>query len=292
MTNLSKIAVIGGSGLYQIENSSTVRQIAIDTPFGSPSGTITSCCIDGCELLFLPRHGTNHTISPSKINYRANIFALKQLGAQWCVSVSAVGSLIEEFSPGSIVVPDQVIDRTNGRASTFFDQDLVAHISFADPFCPELSKILADCAGEVAEQNGFLSAEKAALICMEGPAFSTRAESLLYRSWGAQLINMTSLPEAKLAREAELPYAALALVTDYDCWRIEREQVNAAQIIATMKTNVNNATQILSKVYQKLRTAPRPEMSTNALASAFLSDPKNAPADCIERLRPLLAHYL
>lgn len=287
-----KVGVIGGSGLYQMEGVSDVKQIMADTPFGPPSDAITSCQIDGCELLFLPRHGANHTILPSNINNRANLYALKQLGAQWCISISAVGSLVEEFAPGSIIIPDQIIDRTSGRANTFFDQELVAHISFAEPFCPTLSQVLTDCAKSVSEKNGFVTASGATLICMEGPAFSTRAESHLYRSWGAHLINMTSLPEAKLAREAELPYATLALVTDYDCWRVEQDQVNATQILSIMKSNAKNAAKILVEVYKKLQSLPLPTMSTSALATAFLSNPKEVSAACDKRLHPLIEKYL
>ena len=210
----ARVGIIGGSGLYEMEGMSEVREVTLDTPFGEPSDSIVLGVLEGVKVAFLPRHGRGHRISPTRLPVKANIYALKTLGVGSIISVSAVGSLREELRPLDLVVPDQLIDRTRQRSSTFFDDGLVAHIGFADPFCPVLSGILH----KVAQSSDAVAHRGGTYVVMEGPAFSTRAECDLYRSWGADIIGMTALPEAKLAREAEICYATLACVTDYDCW--------------------------------------------------------------------------
>src|SRR5688572_11907515 len=210
------LGVIGGSGLYELPGLERVERVTLDTPFGAPSDAFVVGHLGGQRLAFLPRHGRGHRLLPSELPFRANLFGMKTLGAEWVLAVSAVGSLREEIAPGHVVVPDQFIDRTRGRQaeSTFFGRGVVAHVAFADPFCPSLSRVL----GEAAREAGATVHQGGTYVCMEGPLFSTRAESHLYRSWGAHVIGMTNLQEAKLAREAELCFATLALATDYDCW--------------------------------------------------------------------------
>ncbi|MFM1847640.1 MAG: hypothetical protein RL417_1114, partial [Pseudomonadota bacterium] len=237
----ARIGVIGGSGLYSIEGLQNVSTVEVETPFGAPSGAVTCGILEGAELFFLARHGSYHGLLPSEVNYRANVFALKSLGAEWCISVSAVGSLREELPPGTVVIPDQLIDRTVGRRSTFFGEGLAAHVGFAEPYCSTLRGVLARVAAPIAREGNFNVVSGGTYVCMEGPAFSTRAESHLYRHWGASLIGMTALPEAKLAREAELAYATLALVTDYDCWKGDGHDVDVVQVLKTMETNSRHA---------------------------------------------------
>ena len=231
------LGIIGGSGLYEIEGLEKVEHLRVETPYGDPSDAIVRGQIGDTTLLFLPRHGKGHRIPPSAINYRANVCALKKLGATQVLSVSAVGSMKEEIRPGDLVVVDQFIDLTKRRVSTFFDDGAVAHVSLADPVCPNLAKALA----EAAETTGARVHRGGTYVCIEGPQFSTRAESLLYRSWGVSVIGMTNMPEAKLAREAELPYATLALATDYDCWHEAEADVTAEAIVAVLKANVAKA---------------------------------------------------
>ena len=217
----ARIAIMGGSGLYEMEGLADVREVELDTPFGKPSDAIILGELEGVKVAFLPRHGRGHVISPTMLPFKANIYALKTLGVERIISISAVGSLKEELRPLDLVIPDQLIDRTRQRSSTFFDGDVVAHVTFADPFCPALSSLLyrsAKGSGAVAHLGG-------TYVVMEGPAFSTRAECAVYRSWGADIIGMTALPEAKLAREAEICYATMACITDYDCWRDASEVV-------------------------------------------------------------------
>ena len=264
-----KIGIIGGSGLYKIEQFEVVEtdkqfQKAQETIYGSPSAPIKKYKMKGvdAELYFLARHGENHHLNPSEVPYRANILALKQLGVDWILSISAVGSLQEEIAPRDMVVIDQFIDRTKGRPSTFFHDGIVAHISFGDPVCAKLRQYLLQSAQEVAqevaeknnsgaddtERDNFTVHDGGTYVCMEGPAFSTRAESNMYRSFGASVIGMTNLPEAKLAREAEISYATLAMSTDYDCWNIDHGEVSVDEVVANMNANIMNAKDILLKV--------------------------------------------
>lgn len=238
----AKIGVIGGSGLYEIEGMTGIEEVKPHTPFGEPSDAIVIGELDGKRLAFLPRHGRGHRFSPTEIPVRANIYALKSLGVEWIMSVSAVGSLKEELHPVDLVIPDQIIDRTKSRVNTFFGDGLVAHLSFADPFCSVLSEILYQSAIE----TGATTHKGGTYIAMEGPLFSTRAESNLYRSWGADIIGMTALPEAKLAREAEICYATLACVTDYDTWHETEESVTIDVAIANLLKNVETARKIVA----------------------------------------------
>ncbi len=288
----TKIGIIGGSGLYALDGLTAVTTCVIDTPFGAPSGVVTCGRIDDAELFFIPRHGPHHSLSPSEINYRANIYALKSLGAEWCVSVSAVGSLREEFSPGTVVVPDQLIDRTVHRAGTFFGEGLVAHVAFGEPYCQTLRGAIARVGDMIGRRDGFAVINGGTYVCMEGPAFSTRAESHLYRSWGASIVGMTALPEAKLAREAELAYATIALVTDYDCWKADGHDVDVAQVVTTMRTNVARAREILSALVAELSNLRPSVAATHALDAAIMTPLELVPAGVTTRLRPLLARRL
>ncbi len=238
---MAKIGVIGGSGLYKIEGIEKIEEVSIFTPFGQPSGNFIAGKLAGIDVIFLPRHGKDHTISPTEINYRANIFGMKKLGAQAIVSVSACGSLKEELKPMDFVVADQFVDLTRHRKTSFFEGGVVGHVSVADPFSPELRKILIDAAKELKISVH----EKGTYVNMEGPQFSTRAESNLYRSWGMDIIGMTTATEAKLAREAEVSYATLAAVTDYDCWRESTEDVTVEMVVANLHKNIENAKKIL-----------------------------------------------
>ncbi len=235
------IAIIGGSGLYHMEGLTKINEVKVRTPFGPPSDSIILGSFEGLGVAFLARHGRGHRISPSDINYRANIHALKSLGVSRVLSVSAVGSMKEQIRPGDFLLPDQFIDRTTKRLSTFFNQGIVAHVAFADPLCPTLSSLFWEASQHVSVQVH----RPGTYLCMEGPQFSTRAESHLYRTWGVDVIGMTNLTEAKLAREAELCYATLALVTDYDCWHDSEEAVSVGAILEIMHKNVETAKQVL-----------------------------------------------
>jgi 5'-methylthioadenosine phosphorylase len=231
-------------------------------------------------------------LGPSEIPYKANIYALKKLGAQWCLSVSAVGSLQEVYAPGHLVIPDQIIDRTKGRDSTFFGSGIVAHIPFADPYCPVMSKALFEVSEKVAREFDVRVDRGGTYLCMEGPQFSTRAESQMYRAWGASVIGMTGLPEAKLAREAEMAYATLAMVTDYDCWRSNDSDINIEEILATMKKNVSIAKAIIPELALRLTQEEPSEMAANALATAIVSDKSKIPAETREKLELIIGRYL
>ncbi len=236
-----KIGIIGGSGLYKVEGVTEIEEVKPDTPFGKPSDAIMLGNLEGTRVAFLPRHGKGHRISPSELPSKANIYALKSLGVERIISVGAVGSLNEEIKPLDLVIPDQLIDRTKGRDSTFFTNGIVAHIAFAEPFCPVLSQILflaATKAGAKVHKGG-------TYLAMEGPQFSTKVESQLYRSWGADIVGMTALPEAKLAREAEICYARIAIVTDYDCWHPRYESVTTEIILTNLQTGVDTASKVL-----------------------------------------------
>ncbi|MBI2853577.1 MAG: S-methyl-5'-thioadenosine phosphorylase [Chloroflexi bacterium] len=281
------VGIIGGSGLYKIEGLTDVEEVRPETPFGMPSDEIVLGTLEGVRVAFLPRHGRGHRISPSELPSRANIFALKSLGVQWIVAVSAVGSLQEKFKPLDIVVPDQLIDRTKGRPSTFFGNGLVVHVSFADPFCPDLSKVLYDSAREA----GVTAHKGATWVIMEGPQFSTRAESNLHRSWGADLIGMTALPEAKLAKEAEICYASLACVTDYDCWQQSCEAVTTEMILSNLQKNVENAKHIIKLAIPRI-PGTRGCDCANSLKNSIATDPSRIPAELKRKMELLIGKYV
>lgn len=262
------IGILGGSGLYAIPEVKIIEQREVDTPFGKPSAPLTLAELNGVKVAFLPRHGSGHELNPTAINVRANIYALKSVGVQWLVAVSAVGSLKESIAPRHLVVPDQIIDRTKSRVNTFFD-DLAVHVGFADPFCSVLSGKIVDAAIDV---NATFHTG-GTYICMEGPLFSTRAESNLYRSWGASIIGMTALPEAKLAREAELAYGMVAVATDYDCWYTD-EHVDVEMIIENLKVSLNTTQKILANLVPRLASASYEEsIAANALKNAIITNP-------------------
>ena len=281
------IGVIGGSGLYELEGFEEAREVRVATPFGEPSDAYRVGTFHGRPLAFLPRHGRGHRIMPSALNFRANIFGFKRLGAEWLISASAVGSMREEIRPHDIVVPDQFFDRTRHRADTFFGEGLVAHVGLADPTCPDLSRLLADSA----EAVGARVHRGGTYLCIEGPQFSTRAESRIYRSWGVDVIGMTNLPEAKLAREAELCYATLALVTDYDVWHATEAAVSVESVVATLLENVKTAKAILHHAIPHLPEA-RPCRCGHALRDAIITARDRIPAATARRLAPLVARYL
>jgi 5'-methylthioadenosine phosphorylase len=291
---MNAIGIIGGTGLYEIDGLSEIRQLSIDTPFGSPSSVITTGVIGNSKLAFIARHGKGHVLLPSEINSRANIYALKSLGVKWCISVSAVGSLQEQYAPGDVVLPDQYIDRTRGRRSTFFGEGIAAHVPFADPVCPVLREVLFKVSKEIVSSQESVSKVHSGgtYVCMEGPQFSTRAESNLYRSWGASLIGMTALPEAKLAREAELAYATLALVTDYDCWRQSNSDVDIQEILAVMKKNVELSRKIIAQVIEKLENTEPSSMAANALAMGIITPKELIPENIKASLEPIIGKYL
>jgi 5'-methylthioadenosine phosphorylase len=285
MTTTSPLlGIIGGSGLYAMDSLADAQSVEIDTPFGKPSDAYVVGHIDGQRVAFLPRHGVGHRILPGELNFRANIHGFRQLGADAIVSISAVGSLREEISPGHVVVPDQFIDRTRGRISTFFGDGCVAHVGFADPFCAPLSSLVASSVREA----GATVHEGGTYLCMEGPMFSTRAESHLYRSWGASIIGMTNLQEAKLAREAEVCFATIALATDYDCWRDETESVVVTDILAVLNANAELAKKSVALIAKKLSAHRRDCQCGKALEHAVLTAPDAIPAATRKRLALLL----
>ncbi|MCL0044318.1 S-methyl-5'-thioadenosine phosphorylase [Dehalococcoidia bacterium] len=264
-----------------------IREVRPSTPYGQPSDIIVLGKLEGVPVAFLPRHGIGHRITPTEIPAKANIYALKELGVERVISVSAVGSLKEEVQPLDIVVPDQLIDRTRLRENTFFGDGLVAHVAFADPFCRHLASILSTSALHV----GATTHQTGTYVVMEGPAFSTRAESLLYKSWGASVIGMTALPEAKLAREAEMCYAVLACATDYDCWQATEESVSVDMVIANLLKNVATSQDILRLVIPQL-TQERNCLCATALKDAILTTPDTIPLETRERLSPLICKYI
>jgi 5'-methylthioadenosine phosphorylase len=281
------IGVIGGSGLYQMEGLSRIREITVRTPFGKPSDKLIRGRLGEAELIFLPRHGKGHRWLPTEVNFRANIFALKKLGVERIISVSAVGSLREDIAPGHLVVPDQFIDRTNRRPSTFFGRGLVAHVSLAEPFCKDLSGVLVRSA----------RAEKARVhaggtyLCMEGPQFSTRAESHLYRTWKAHVIGMTNLQESKLAREAEICFGTLALATDYDCWNERAGDVEIEHVLAVLKNNVDLAQRTIRRAVAEL-TQVRTCACASALKDAIITERSRIPTKLRTELHPIIGKYL
>ena len=268
------IGIIGGSGLYNIEGIKDIQSVSVDTPFGMPSDSFTVGTLEGRQVAFLPRHGKGHTILPSELNFRANIYAMKKLGAGHIIAVSAVGSMKEEIKPLDIVIPDQFFDRTLGRVSTFFGEGIVGHVSFADPVCGTL----ADKLHHAAKSVGARVHKGGTYLCMEGPLFSTRAESNVYRQWGVSIIGMTNLQEAKLAREAEICYSTLAMSSDYDCWHIEEEPVTLEMIIGNLNKNAEMAKRILKTVIPtitKERTCPCATASQNAIVTHKDKIPEN-----------------
>jgi 5'-methylthioadenosine phosphorylase len=282
-----RVGVIGGSGLYQIEGLQHVKELDLSTPFGKPSDKFIQGSLGETELLFLPRHGRGHRWLPTEINFRANIFGMKKLGVERIISVSAVGSLQEKIAPGHVVIPDQFIDRTTQRVSTFFGKGIVAHVSLADPFCKELSAELAKAATTV----GATIHQSGTYLCMEGPQFSTRAESHLYRGWGADIIGMTNLQEAKLAREAEICFATLALATDYDCWNESAGDVEIDHVLAVLQQNVNLAKKTIGQVIENLSRA-RSCSCASALKTAIITDKSKIPKKVRRDLRPIIGKYL
>ncbi|GCE46554.1 5'-methylthioadenosine phosphorylase [Thermosporothrix hazakensis] len=285
------IGVIGGSGLYRMEHMTEVEEVKISTPFGDPSDVITIGKVNGVSMAFLPRHGRGHRLNPTEIPVRANIWALKSLGVEYVISVSAVGSLREDYAPRDLVIPDQLFDRTKSRVNSFFEGGLVVHATFAEPFCPHLSKLLLESARELKDVTVHAGGT---YVCMEGPLFSTKAESNTYRKLGMDIIGMTALPEAKLAREAELCYATVACVTDYDCWHEAEESVTVEMVVQNLAANVKNAQRILQNVAQRI-PADRAQATcgcSEALATAIMTDRSAIPAEVKEKYSLLVKKYL
>jgi 5'-methylthioadenosine phosphorylase len=283
----AEIGIIGGSGLYSMPGLEKVREERVMTPFGKPSDAFVIGEIEGRSVAFLARHGRGHRLLPSELNFRANIFAMKMLGVERILSVSAVGSLKEEHKPTDFVMPDQFIDRTFARVGTFFGDGIVAHVGFGDPVCATVLNTLTEACAAV----GVTGKRGGTYVCMEGPQFSTRAESNLYRSWGADVIGMTNLQEAKLSREAEICYATMAMVTDYDCWREGHDDVTIDQIVAVLHKNADNAARVVKAALTSMPTE-RTCACVNALQYAVLTDRKAIPASTRERLALLLDKYL
>ena len=283
----AEIGIIGGSGLYNMDGLAGIREVRVRTPFGEPSDALIVGTLDGVRVAFLSRHGRGHRIAPADINYRANIYALKTVGVRRVISVSAVGSMKETLKPGHVVLPDQFIDLTKRRASTFFEKGIVAHVAFADPVCGTLSGTLHQAAqgvGATAHRGG-------TYLCIEGPQFSSRGESFLYRQWGVDVIGMTNMPEAKLAREAELCYATVALVTDYDCWHSSEESVTVEMILATLHNNVAQAKRILRAAVSAAAGVQTCSCGS-ALQYAIVTAPERIPAAMRKKLQPLIGKYL
>ncbi len=283
----AKIGVIGGTGLYDIEGLTALEEVDVDTPFGKPSDTIIVGKLGGVGIAFLPRHGKGHRISPTEIPARANIYALKLLGVERIIAVSSAGSFKQEIKPGDLVIPDQLIDRTRSRANSFFGEGIVVHIPFAEPFCPVLSQILYQAAQEV----GASARPRGTYVAMEGPAFSTRAESRLYRSWGADIIGMTALPEAKLAREAEICYAIIGCVTDYDSWQEGSQPITIDVVLGIQRRTVATARKVIKLAVSRIPERRDCDCAT-ALKTAIVTDPKLIPAEQKEKLNLLIAKYL
>jgi 5'-methylthioadenosine phosphorylase len=283
---LSRIGIIGGSGLYSMPWFHAQKEVAINTPFGPPSDNYIVGELEGHEVAFLSRHARGHKLSPSELNYRANIYGMKTLGVERILSLSAVGSLKEEHRPLDFVIPDQFFDRTRGRISTFFGEGLVAHVSFADPVCPQLS-----CTAEAACRAAAVNVKRGGTyVCMEGPAFSTKAESNIYRSWGMDIIGMTNLQEAKLAREAEICYVTIAMVTDYDCWHADHDAVEVTDIIRVLQQNAANACQVIAEAVKNM-PADRTCKCGSALRHALITDRAVVPQATIQKLEPIVGKY-
>jgi 5'-methylthioadenosine phosphorylase len=281
------IGIIGGSGLYAMDGLADVREVQVQTPFGAPSDAIVLGTSGDQRLAFLPRHGRGHRLLPTEVPARANIYALKSLGVRRILAVSAVGSMREELAPLDLVIPDQIVDRTTSRVNTFFGDGIVAHIGFADPFCADLSAALA----ATAEQLGVRAHRGGAYLCIEGPQFSSKAESRIYRSWGVDVIGMTAIPEAKLAREAEMCYATLAFVTDYDVWHGSAASVSVEMVVQNLSANVGTARRILQSVTRTLTALPTCRCG-NALTNAIMTAPDAIPAETRRRLGLLIDRHL
>jgi 5'-methylthioadenosine phosphorylase len=287
MNKKPALGVIGGSGLYDMQGLANVERLALETPFGSPSSDILVGDLHGVQVAFLARHGEGHVLTPGEVNYRANIFAFKTIGVERVVSISACGSLREDFAPGQVVVPDQIFDNTRSRARSFFDEGLVAHVSVADPFCPVLSSWLADSV----RAGGGTVHEGGAFITIEGPRFSTRAESNTYRSWGMSIIGMTASPEAFLAREAEMCYAVMAHVTDYDVWHVSEEPVTVEMVIRILQANTELAQKAIADLVQRL-SATRECACSEALKGALITRPELIPDETRRKLSVLVDRHL
>lgn len=285
------IGIIGGSGLYQMSALTNVREVNMDTPFGKPSDALIVGDLAGTRVAFLARHGRNHHLTPSEVPYRANIYAMKQIGVKYLISVSAVGSLQAEVKPLDLVLPDQFIDRTKGRTSTFFGEGIVGHIAFGDPICDRLTAILATAIDALRLPDLTLH-RGGTYVCMEGPAFSTKAESNMYRMLGGTIIGMTNLPEAKLAREAEIAYATLALATDYDCWHPDHDSVTVDLVIANLHKNAENAQLVIQEAVRRLSAAPFESEAHSALKYAIITPLAKVPDATKQKLELLLKKYL
>lgn len=286
-----KIGIIGGSGLYQMSALTNVREVSVDTPFGKPSDNFIVGNLDGVEVAFLARHGRNHHLTPTEVPYRANIYGMKQIGVEYLISASAVGSLQAEVKPLDLVLPDQFIDRTKSRASTFFGDGIVGHIAFGDPICHQLAGVLADSIESLKLPEITLH-RSGTYICMEGPAFSTKAESNMYRQLGGTIIGMTNLPEAKLAREAEIAYATLALATDYDCWHPDHDNVTVDLIIANLHKNATNAQKVIQETVRRLSKNFFVSDAHAALKYAIITPLDKVPEATKQKLALLLQKYL
>jgi 5'-methylthioadenosine phosphorylase len=286
-TPQASVGIIGGSGLYAIKGLTGAKEIRIKTPFGDPSESIVTGTLEGQRVAFLARHGRGHRILPTEINFRANIYALKLLGVDRIISVSAVGSLKEELAPGEFLVADQFVDRTKNRVSTFFGAGLVAHVTFDKPTCPQVSSVLADACVHC----GVKVHSKGTYVCMEGPQFSTLAEAHMHRSMNFDVIGMTNVTEAKLAREAELCYGTIAMITDYDCWHPNHESVTGAQIIATLNQNAENAQHVVRQAVKAIPVAHQCKCDS-ALAHALITDRKLVPASTKKRLKAIIGKYM
>ncbi len=286
--DMDKIGIIGGSGLYDIEGFATHKWTPVETPFGGPSDEFLTGQLSGRDVVFLPRHGRGHRLMPSELNHRANIWAMKQLGVSWIISASAVGSLQPQYAPCDIVIIDQFIDHTKQSTThTFFGDGIVGHVAFAEPICEELRMILMAAADEV----GVKAHDRGTYVNMEGPAFSTRAESLRNQKMGFDVIGMTNLGEARCAREAEISYATLALVTDYDCWKVEEEPVSVKTVIANLQKNAASAKEIIRKAISRIPNAPA-WPSQKALENAIMTAKSAWPSDTVEKLRPIIGRFL
>jgi 5'-methylthioadenosine phosphorylase len=283
----AEIGIIGGSGLYSMPGLSDVREVTVQTPFGEPSDAFVLGNLESRKVAFLARHGRGHRLLPSELNFRANIYAMKNLGVERILSVSAVGSLKEEHKPTDFVIPDQFIDRTFNRTATFFGHGIVAHVAFGDPVCPEVGAAIA----QSCKDSGVVGKAGGTYVCMEGPQFSTKAESKLYRSWGADVIGMTNLQEAKLAREAEICYATMAMVTDYDCWHPDHDSVTVDQVVKVLHTNADNAARVVKQAVA-LMPKDRKCKCGSALQFAILTDPTRIPVGTRQKLSLLLDKYL
>ena len=286
----ARLGVIGGSGLYAMEGLEDVRKVKVKTPYGKPSETFLLGRLGDLEVVFLARHGKHHSLLPTEVPYRANLWALRSLAVRWVLSISAVGSLQEQIRPLDMVVPDQLIDRTHQRPLTMFGDGLVAHVGFADPFCPALSRLLADVAESLMPEGRSLH-RGGTYLCMEGPAFSTRAESQLYRSWGCGVIGMTNHSEARLARECEIAYTTLAMATDYDCWHQEHDAVTVEMVIDNLKANATLAQQIVRVTAERLAAHRIPSKAHHALRHALMTPVAKVPAATRRRVDLLTSPY-